>query len=718
MIEWNLKARSHSCNKCTRGFKDGERCHSVVAVFENPLVQTLLADKIAASSEEQKKRRASDYVRLDFCPDCWDDVPAAGWISLWHSAYTAPEPPPPEALPRETAESLLRKLMEKTDNEEYVSVIFILAVMLERRKILFERQVQQSPDGTLVRIYEHKKTGEVMLITDPDLSADEIPGVQQLIETLLNPPEPDPGKEQEESPNADKEPAAITVKNDFDVIFEGGVLVDGSGDPSWKADIGVRGEEITEIGDLKKASAETRLDCSDMCVAPGFIDVHSHSDTYILLRPDAPSKIRQGVTTEIVGQCGSSASPLMGDARLPSDWAAHTYPGQWQNASEYKALLAEADPLMNIIFLTGHRNLRMSVMGMDTRPATKDEVNDMVRLLASELENGSSGFSTGLIYQPSRSAPVEEIHALASECARQGGHYATHMRNEKNYLLEAIDEALKTAEISGVPLQISHFKTAGQQNWHLADEAIARIESAREKGMHVFADRYPYTASGTDLDIILPDRATRGGNDESLKRLADSSTRKAIAEEMMKMHLPEYWRTVMVGATWSPENADFSGRYIQEIADEAGITPAEAVLQIVEKDKMRTVAFFFGMSDENLRRILSLPWVMVASDASLRSFEGVLSDDHPHPRAFGTFPRFLQMCRDENLMTMEEAVRRITSLPAEAFGIKGRGLLRKGFVADIVAFDYAEVKDNATYSKPRTMPGGIKHVMCRGKPAF
>lgn len=510
----------------------------------------------------------------------------------------------------------------------------------------------------------------------------------------------------------------IDLPADFDVLLVDGAVVDGSGAAPRRADVGVRGGAIAAVGDLARASARRVLDCAGLCVAPGFIDVHSHSDVYALVRPDAPSKIRQGVTTEIVGQCGASAAPLVGGAALPSDWAAHPCPRPWRTMREYREALAARDPLVHVVCLTGHRNLRMAVMGLDARPATADETARMTRLLADSLAEGSAGLSTGLLYQPACHALPEEVRALAAECARQGGRYATHLRSEGARLLEALDEALDTARATGVALQISHFKTSGRANWHKLEDAIARLEAARAEGVRVHADRYPYTAAGTELDVILPEWAERGARADILGRLADPATRRRIADEMTAEREPGYWATVMVGGTWCAANAPLRGRDIASIADAWRCPPAEAVLRIVEADALRTGAFFFGMSEANLRRIYSLPWVMVGSDASLRAPEGALSDDHPHPRAYGTFPRFLALCRDEGLMPLGEAVRRLASLPAQAFGLKDRGLVRTGGVADLCVFDPAAVKDAATFAEPHRFPAGIRHVLAAGRVAF
>ena len=513
------------------------------------------------------------------------------------------------------------------------------------------------------------------------------------------------------------------------------LLFDGSGSPPQRGSLAVRGGRIAEIR-AQPAEIPTResaprpplprpaasdcevIDCGGLALAPGFIDVHSHSDAYALLRPDAPSKITQGVTTEIVGQCGASASPLVGGAKLPSDWASFEYPRAWRNISEYLAALHEAEPLVNIVPMTGHRNLRMAVMGMEPRPAAPREIAQMAELLESELEGGSTGFTVGLAYQPACHSAEEEIIALAKVCARRGGIFATHLRSEGAALLEALDEAIRAAEESGAQLQISHFKTSGAANWTKLEAAIEKIEAARARGIRVFADRYPYTASGTDLDIILPEWAERGSREEILARLADAGARKKIAAELDSTRPPEYWQTVMVGGTWSPASRSLRGRRIDEIAREWKLPPAETLLRIVERDGLRTGGFFFGMSEENLARILSFPWVMIGSDASLRAGSGILSEDHPHPRAWGAFPAFFALCREKKLMPLEEAVRRVTGLPAETFALRERGQLKSGFIADLVLFNPNEISARATYESPSAPSAGIEAVFVRGKRAW
>lgn len=502
---------------------------------------------------------------------------------------------------------------------------------------------------------------------------------------------------------------------EFDVLLTGGTIVDGTGGAPFLGDVGIRGNRIVAIGARGVAQARRVLDCSGLCIAPGFIDVHSHSDTYIFLQPAAPSKIHQGVTTEIVGQCGASASPLVGGAVLPSDWASYRYPKAWHSMREYREALVARDPLVNIVPMTGHRNLRMAVMGLEARPATAEETGRMVDLFEEELDSGSAGLTTGLLYQPSCHAQPEEIQALARVCAGHGACYATHLRSEGAGLIAAIDEALETARQTGVRLQISHFKTSGPGNWHLLESAIERIEAARAEGIRVHADRYPYLASATDLDIVLPEWAARGSKEEILARLADATMRKRIITEMMDARATDYWARVQVGGTWCKVNGPLRGHDIAEIATSWQCSPAETVLRIVEADGLRTGGFFFGMSEANLRRIYGLPWVMVGSDASLRSPDGVLADDHPHPRAYGAFPRFLALCRDEINIPLPEAVRRITALPADVFMLADRGRIQVGHIADIAVFDAERIRDTATYAAPHSYPVGIRYVVSAGR---
>jgi N-acyl-D-amino-acid deacylase len=370
---------------------------------------------------------------------------------------------------------------------------------------------------------------------------------------------------------------------------------------------------------------------------------------------------------------------------------------------------------VHVAMLAGHNALRATVMGYAPRPATAAETAAMGRLLAEALAQGACGLSTGLLYQPGCHAAAGEVTELARVAAEAGGIYASHMRNEGDRLLEALDEALAVARATGVRLQVSHLKTSGRANWAKLDEALARIETARADGLRVHADRYPYVAGATDLDVVLPGWAANGGREAVRARLDDDDARRRIAAELDASRPREAWQGVLIGGTWHPDLRPFRGRSVLEAAAKMGCTPGDAIANALRLDGLRTGAFFFGMSEENLRRIYGRGWVMVGSDASLRAPEGPLADDHPHPRAYGTFPRFLRtMALDGGALSIEEAVRRCTSLPAGAFGLGGRGTIVPGAWADLAVVDLAAVRDRATYDRPQQFSEGIRLTVVNG----
>ncbi len=493
-----------------------------------------------------------------------------------------------------------------------------------------------------------------------------------------------------------------------------GTIHDGSGGTPFEADLAIENGKIRAIGALEALEADETIDATGCIVSPGFIDVHTHSDAYILLEPEAPSKVHQGVTTEVVGNCGASAAPLLGESRLPSDWTAHTYPGKWSTVASYRALLEEVVPGVNIALLAGHNTIRAGVMGYAPRVATQEECQLMVYRLEQAMEEGACGLSTGLVYNPGRFAATSEVNALAAVAAARHGIYASHMRSESSKLLQAIDETLGFGRATGVRVQISHLKAYGQANWGLLEPAIERIQAAQAEGMCVFADRYPYTASCTDLDIIFPSWAVAGGPDAMLARLRDEVQRKRLLQDLQDGHDDAYWRSITIGSTVHPENRDFTGQPLWEVAESLALHPAEAALLVAERDELRTAAFFHGMCEKNLLRVLAEPYVMIGSDASLRAPEGPLSHDWPHPRAYGTFPRFLRMALDGNTVPLPEAIRKMTALPAEAFRLKQRGLLLEGYAADVVVFDPNQVRDQSAFDRPHALPDGIRHVFVNG----
>jgi N-acyl-D-amino-acid deacylase len=500
----------------------------------------------------------------------------------------------------------------------------------------------------------------------------------------------------------------------FDIKLVHGQVLDGTGTPAFSADVGITGDRIAAVGDLGAAEARLTLEAGHQMVCPGFIDTHSHSDAYLLIEPSAASKITQGVTVEVIGNCGSSAAPRLGAAQIPSDWRAHTYPGEWQTLAEYRQLLERVRPAVNVVALVGHNVLRAGVMGYEGRSARPDEIQAMERLLEKSLDEGGRGLSTGLIYPPGMYATKEELLALAAIVATRGGLYTSHMRSESSGLIDALKETIEVGRKTGVRIQVSHLKTSGRSNWHLLDAALEVMTTARREGLVVAADRYPYTSSCTDLDVIFPHWATEGGREAELGRLRDSSVRARLRAELLAARPDRAWGSITIGST-SEVNARFRGMPLEQAAESLGMEPVDAALQLIETDQLATSAFFQGMSEDNLWRILGEPYVMVGSDASLRAPWGPLSRDYPHPRAYGSFPRFIRAALDGQTVPLVEAVRKITSLPAEHFGLQGRGVLAVGHHADVVVFDPLTLRDRATYSAPHQLSEGVNHLLVNGR---
>lgn len=493
-----------------------------------------------------------------------------------------------------------------------------------------------------------------------------------------------------------------------------GQVFDGTGSAPKFTDIGLSGDTIQDVGDLAAAEADTTIDAAGKIVCPGFIDVHSHSDAYLLIEPSAHSKLYQGITTEIVGNCGASAAPLVGEYHMPSDWRDKEYPGTWSSVAEYRSLLEDAKPAPNVVLLIGHGTLRVGIVGYENRPVTKSELTSMASLLEQSMEEGGRGLSSGLIYTPAASASKEELVELAKVAERYDGIYTSHMRSEGARLIEAIEETVDIGRQTGIRTEISHLKVSGKANWRLIDDALATIENAQSEGLEVAADRYPYTAAGTDLDVILPAWAAEGGRDCVLARLRDKGERARLREDLLESISDDYWSGVTIGSTSHPDNHQFQGKPLTEVAAALDMTPVDAALHLIDTDELKTGAFFSGMSEDNMMRILNQSYVMLGSDASLRSPSGPLSKDHPHPRAYGSFPRFLRMALDGRSVPIEEAIRKMTSLPAAHFRLADRGVLAVGKKADIIVVDPDAVRDNATYGCPHKLATGIEHVVVNG----
>ncbi len=507
---------------------------------------------------------------------------------------------------------------------------------------------------------------------------------------------------------------------DYQLLIKNGLVYDGSGGPPKRLNIAVGNSVISCTGDKEPRAGET-IDASGLSVAPGFIDTHSHSDFTLLADPHAAQgKLFQGVTTEINGNCGLSGGPLLGEAaeRREEDLKELAIKERWNSLSEYLRILEKRRPWMNFATLAGHGNIRGSVVGYKDKDPSAPGMAEMKRLLVESLQAGAIGLSSGLIYPPGAYSKTGELEALAEtgKNASQPFIYATHMRSEGAKLLEAIEEAIAIGKKAGA-LHVSHIKTAGKENWGKIDAAINLLEESRAGGLRATADRYPYTASSTDLDTVLPAWAYDGGIDEELKRLKGPDALARIKGQMKTA--PDYWRGVYLSNTPVEEDRWMEGRNISDIAAAINMSPADAAIHIIIRSSARAGAIFHGMTEDNLKRFYRLPWVMVGSDSSARDFSGITAIGKPHPRGFGSFPRFIKRyTMEEGLMGLAEAIRRLTSLPAATFGLKARGLIHEGFYADMVVFDPEKLCDTATFDEPFRKAEGVVHLFVNGAAAI
>ncbi len=505
----------------------------------------------------------------------------------------------------------------------------------------------------------------------------------------------------------------------FDILIRGTQVVDGSGKPPFTADIGIESDTIAAIGELSAAEARTTIEAGGLMATPGFIDMHAHSDWTLPGNRRAESKIRQGVTTEVIGMCGSSPAPLPSDpdrrkqviAEASADQPWLTW--EWNSFGEYLDHLREG-VAVNVVPVVGHGTLRVAAMGWEDRPPRPEEMTMMEDLLAQAMQEGAFGMSTGLIYPPGCYADTQEIIRLARVVARHSGLYFSHIRGEGATLLDAIREVIEIAEKAGLPAQIAHFKSAGRPYWHQLPEAINLVEQARARGLDITADRYPYIASSTSLGAFLPHWAHEGGRPQLLERLADPTTRSHIRQEVVADMEGLTWQDVMISSC--PARPIYEGCTIEQLAEEQGKEPVDVVLDLLLEAEGEVSMIEFSMSEDNLRQVLRLPWVMIGSDGSSLTPHGEMGKGKEHPRSYGAFPRFLgRYVREEGLLTWPEAVRKITALPAERLGLWDRGQLKVGKKADIVLLDSERVVDRATFVQPYQYPEGIEYVLVNGR---
>jgi len=514
--------------------------------------------------------------------------------------------------------------------------------------------------------------------------------------------------------------ASILARPALDLLLSGGRVVDGTGSPPFVADVGIRDGRIVAVERLAGAAAVETLDVGGLVVAPGFVDIHGHTDLGIFVDNRADSKIRQGVTTEVVGQDGSSVMPV--DDRMRAarrDHYRERYGADVDLAdwADLFAALESRGMLANFVTMVGSGTVREVVVGEGDREPTPDELRAMIALVERALAAGGAGVSSGLEYVPNAFASTAELAALARPAAGAGLPYATHMRNEADTVEEALAEALAVARGSGAPLQVSHLKAQGQRNWPKAERLLATIERAAAERPVRF-DRYPYTAYSTGLASLFPAWTKDGGTDAFLARLADpaEATRiRAAVDE--KIDMMGDWDTIQIVDVGADGPRDAIGRRLGGYAAERGADPYAVTIEILTASKNRAGIVGHGMSEENTRRVLAHPLGAICSDAGARRSTGPLSEGAPHPRAYGSYPRVLgRYVREAGAMSLEEAVRKMTALPAGILRLADRGTVAAGKAADLVAFDPATVSDKATFESPHAYPIGIPHVIVGGRP--
>ncbi|NPV53502.1 MAG: D-aminoacylase [Firmicutes bacterium] len=514
----------------------------------------------------------------------------------------------------------------------------------------------------------------------------------------------------------------------IDLIIRNGLIVDGTGNPPFTGDVVVSRDYIADVLRSAVYSAEPAergetpathtIDASGLVVAPGFIDIHSHSDENLLADPRAESKIRQGITTEVVGNCGSSLAPLAGAAEREArqGLASLDIKVTWRGFGEYLEALSQRKTAVNVAGLIGHGTVRAAVMGFESRAPSPGELETMRDLITRAMDEGAWGLSTGLIYPPSSYSSTEELVELARAAGRRGGIYASHIRNEDCHVVEATREAIDIGARAGIPVQISHHKASSRANWGKVATTLAMIDEARERGNDVTCDVYPYTASSTGLSVVLPQWLFDGGREKLLERLRDKRVLGAIRDEVEEREGRGFgWENIVISAVCLEKNKALEGKSILDIAMERGREPFDVVVELLLEEGGEAQTVRFGMCEEDVTLVLRHPESMIGTDAGARAQDGPLSRGKPHPRSYGAFPRVLaRYVRERGVLTLEEAVRKMTSAPARKIGLKRRGILARGMFADIVIFDPARIADCATYSEPHQYAAGIEYVIVNG----
>lgn len=479
-------------------------------------------------------------------------------------------------------------------------------------------------------------------------------------------------------------------------VLENAAIVDGTGHVAYTTDVGIAGDRIALIGDLRERDAVVRIDCTGKTLAPGFIDAHSHSDELWLALPRCDGKIAQGVTTEIGGNCGTSVAP--------------------QGLDDFFREIERSGVALNVATLAGLGTTRRIVAGDSERRLEREEIDAQARIVREACEQGALGVSSGLIYPPSMYADIDELTAMAAAArAANASRYVSHLRSEGDDLIPAVEEALEIGRRAGVLVQFSHHKAAGKKNWGKVHHSLERIDSARARGIDAYCDVYPYVASWTGLATILPPQIHYGGREAALQRLSDPESAAAIALSLSLRHADE-WHDMLITQAASEKNAQFAGMRMDEIARIWRLSPEAAAIRLLREERLEVGAVFFKMCEDDVATVLSADFCCIGSDASIRALDGPTARGVPHPRTFGTFPRvFGRYVRQRKTLDLVEAVRRMTSLPASIFGLRERGTVAAGNYADLVVFDAQAMCDTATYEAPYQLPIGVEHVFVNGR---
>jgi N-acyl-D-amino-acid deacylase len=518
--------------------------------------------------------------------------------------------------------------------------------------------------------------------------------------------------------------SASVVAADFDVIIRNGAVYDGSGAEAQHIDLAIRGDRIAGVGNFKNAKAKTIIDANGLAVAPGFINMLSWSTESLIQDGRSQSEIRQGVTTEIMGE-GESMGPVNDRVRehMLREQADIKYDIKWNTLAEYLQYLEKRGISCNVASFIGATTIRENIIGFDDRAPTPQELDQMRELVRKEMEAGALGIGTSLIYPPAFYAKTEELIELCKVAAKYKGKYISHMRSEGNQLFEAFDELVRIAREANIPAEVYHIKAAGQKNWPKVDELLARIEKAQKEGLNIRANMYTYTAAGTGLDACLPPWSEDGGYPALFKRLRDPATREKIKAEV-KID-SDKWENLYLAAG-SPDKIllmgfkseklkPLTGKSLAEVAKMRGKDPIETIMDLISEDESRIGTVYYLMSEENVKKELQKPWIAFGSDEASQAPEGVFLKSNPHPRAYGNFARVLgKYVRDEKVLPMSDAIHRLSGLPAANLGLDHRGFLKEGMFADVVVFDPATIADHATFEKPHQYATGVKHVFVNG----